>query len=61
MTTTPHIVVCVPVSEQLFGNRVPQINGRGLRASLVTGGLACIVATLAIAWKAPSVLRAKIT
>jgi hypothetical protein len=29
--------------------------------SVVTGGLACIVATLAIAWKAPSVLRARIT
>jgi MFS family permease len=29
--------------------------------SVATGGLACIVATLAIAWKVPSALRAKIT
>ncbi|HEX6819768.1 MAG TPA: MFS transporter [Ktedonobacterales bacterium] len=28
--------------------------------SVVTGGLACILATLAIAWKVPSVLRAKV-
>ena len=28
--------------------------------SVVTGGLACILATLAIAWKVPSVLRTKV-
>jgi MFS family permease len=28
--------------------------------SVVTGGIACIVATLAIAWRVPSVLRTKV-